>query len=85
MMQVAEHRTELRAIVTDLHMPHLDGLAFVRALRRLLPDLPVMVASGRMDDALVEDFKALGVTTRLGKPFTEAQLAEALKHLLAPK
>ena len=47
--------------------------------------LVVVDGGGRMDDALVEDFKALGVTTRLGKPFTEAQLAEALKHLLAPK
>ncbi|HTG44732.1 MAG TPA: response regulator, partial [Verrucomicrobiae bacterium] len=84
-LQVAEHRTELRAIITDLHMPHMDGLGFVRALRRMLPTIPVVLASGRMDDALVEEFKALGVTYRLDKPFTEGQLVEALKSLLAPK
>ncbi len=85
LMQAAQHRTEVRAIITDLHMPHMDGLAFVRALRRMLPDVPIVVASGRMEDALAEEFKTLGVTTRLDKPFTEVQLAEALKHLLAPK
>ncbi len=85
LIQAAEHRTALRAIVTDLHMPHMDGLAFVRSLRRMLPDIPVVVASGRMEDALVEEFKSLGVTNRLDKPFSEAQLAEALKNLLAPK
>jgi CheY-like chemotaxis protein len=85
LMQAVQHRTELRAIIADLHMPHLDGLAFVRALRRMLPDIPVVVASGRMDDAVAEEFKTLGVTSRLDKPFTEAQLAEALKNLLAPK
>jgi len=85
MMQVAHHGAELRAIITDLHMPHLDGLAFVRALRRMLPEIPVMVASGRMEDAVAEEFKTLGVTTRLDKPFAEAQLAAALKLLLAPK
>ena len=85
LIQAAEHRTALHAIITDLHMPHMDGLAFVRALRRILPDLPVMVASGRMEDALVGEFKQLGVTSRLDKPFTEVQLAEALKNLLAAK
>jgi CheY-like chemotaxis protein len=85
LIQVAQHRTELRAIITDLHMPRMDGLAFVRALRRMLPDIPIVLASGRMEDALAGEFKALGVTTLLDKPFTEAQLAEALKSLLAPK
>jgi CheY-like chemotaxis protein len=61
------------------HMPHMDGLEFVRAVRRLLPDIPIMVASGRMEDAVATEFKTLGVTNLLDKPFTEAQLAEALK------
>jgi two-component system, cell cycle sensor histidine kinase and response regulator CckA len=83
LIQVAEHRTELRAVVTDLHMPHMDGLNFVRAFRRMLPDIPVAVASGQMDDELIGEFKSLGVTILLAKPFTEAQLAEALKDLLS--
>ena len=85
LMQAAEHRTELRAIITDQHMPHMDGLTFVRALRRMLPDIPVMMASGRLDNALPEEFKTLGVTRRLDKPFSEPQLAEVLKNLLTPK
>ena len=79
LIQAAQHRTELSAIITDLHMPHMDGLEFVRAVRRLLPDIPIMVASGRMEDAVATEFKTLGVTNLLDKPFTEAQLAEALK------
>ena len=85
LMQAAEHRTELRAIITDQHMPHMDGLTFVRALRRMLPDIPIVVASGRMEDTMIAEFKTLGVTSRLDKPFTEKQLAEALKNLLTPK
>ena len=65
--------------------PEPLGLAFVRALRRMLPDIPVMVVSGRMEDTMAGEFKTLGVTSRLDKPFTEVQLAEALKNLLAPK
>ena len=82
LIQMAQHRDELRAIITDLHMPHMDGLAFVRALRRNLPDIPVVVASGRLENALAGEFKILGVTNFLDKPFTEAQLAAVLKTVL---
>jgi PAS domain S-box-containing protein len=85
LVKLADHRSELRAIITDLHMPHMDGLMFVRSLRRVLPDIPVTMASGRLDDATAAEFKALGMTSRLDKPFSEQQLAEALKNLLARK
>ena len=85
LLTAAQRSAELRVVITDLHMPQMDGLAFVRALRRMLPDIPVIVASGRMEEALAVEFKTLGVTTRLDKPFTQPQLAEALQNLLAPK
>lgn len=85
LIHAAKHRAEIHAIITDLHMPHMDGLTFVRALRRMLPDIPVLVASGRMEDDVTAEFKTLGVTARLDKPFTERQLAEALKGLLRPR
>jgi CheY-like chemotaxis protein len=84
LMQVAEHRTDLRVIITDLHMPFMDGLSFVRALRRLLPNIPVVIASGRLEERAMEDFKTLGVTQFLDKPFTEGQLVDVLKNILSP-
>ncbi len=85
LMQAAEHRTDLSAVIIDLHMPHMDGLGFARALRRMLPDMPIVVASGRFDEITKEEFKSLGVTIHLAKPFTEAQLADVLKNIFAPK
>jgi CheY-like chemotaxis protein len=85
MIQVTQHRTELRAVITDLHMPILDGLGFVRSLRRMLPDIPILVTSGRLDDSFLSETKTLGLINRLDKPFTEDQLARALENILAPK
>ena len=85
LLQVARHRADLRAIITDLHMTNMDGLTFVRALRRMLPDIPVVVASGRLDDTLAKEFETLGVTCRLNKPYTQIQLSEALRSALATK
>ena len=33
-------------LLTDLRMPRLDGQALIRALRRIRPDLPVVVMTG---------------------------------------
>ncbi len=37
---------EIRLVVTDLHMPNLDGATFGRAVRRMNPAIRVLVASG---------------------------------------
>ncbi len=78
----AEHQGALRAVITDLHMPHMDGLAFVRALRRTLPHVPVVVASGRLDESTAAELLRHGVKRRLDKPFTQDQLARELQILL---
>lgn len=83
LIKATENRATLKAIITDMHMPHMDGLAFVHAVRRTLPDIPIILASGRVDDAVARDFRALGVKARLDKPFSETQLADKLRVLLS--
>jgi len=63
----------------------MDGLAFVRALRTALPDIPVIVASGRLDGAPAKELKRLNITAVLDKPFTQGMLANALRTALGPK
>jgi len=79
--QVAENRTELRAVITDLHMPNMDGLAFVRVLKGQSPQTGIIVVSGRLDEPEANEFKKLGVTTLLAKPFTQETLVAALKTI----
>ena len=77
---LAEHPS-VHAIITDLHMPNQDGLSFVGMLRKVLPDIPIIVSSGRLEAEAESQFRALGVTSFLDKPCEEHQLAEALRSL----
>ncbi len=77
--EVAEHRAELAAVITDLHMPELDGLAFVRGLRVQSPEIGVVVMSGLVGEAERDELTGLGVRAIIGKPFTQAELIEALR------
>ncbi len=79
LIQMAENRTELRVVITDLHMPHMDGFSFVRMLKGRLPQTGIIVTSGRLDERDVNEFKKLGVSALLDKPFTQEKLMEALE------
>jgi PAS domain S-box-containing protein len=79
LVQVTEQQAKLRAVITDLHMPHMDGLSFVRVLKGRLPQTGIIVASGRLDEREENEFKKLGVSALLDKPFTQEKLVGALK------
>jgi len=85
LVQAAKHRADLRAIITDLHMPHMDGLNFIRVLRRMLPDIPVVVTSGLLEEGAAKEFLDLGAAAHLDKPFTENQLAAVLQEIFTRK
>jgi PAS domain S-box-containing protein len=85
LLQAVRHRTELGAVITDLALPQMDGLAFVRALRQALPDVPVILASGRLEAAPAEELERLGIHVVLDKPFTQTMLANALRTAMGQK
>jgi len=81
-IKVAEKRNELRAVITDLHMPNMDGLTFVRVLKRMMPNAEIIVASGLLGDEEADEFKSLGVRVLLDKPFTQEKLVDAVRTAL---
>lgn len=71
--------SEIDLVITDHFMPGMNGAEFVRELRTLHPDLPVLVISG-MDEA--EDFyEGLRVSFRQ-KPLLPESLLASVDTLL---
>jgi PAS domain S-box-containing protein len=79
---VARNMGGFSAVITDMHMPRMDGLELIRAIRALQLDVPVMVCSGRLDGTERDELAQFNVNTVLAKPFNEQQLAKALNELL---
>jgi two-component system response regulator HydG len=70
------------AVVTDLRMPDLDGLAVLAASRRLAPERPVIVMTAfSAIDTAVESIRQ-GAYHYLTKPFKSDELAIFLKRAL---
>jgi PAS domain S-box-containing protein len=80
-----ENRETIAAVVTDLLMPVLDGPSFIRELRRLGADLPVIAASGHVDGAGLSDDEMKQVQAILPKPYLADELLFCLRGVLHSK
>ena len=73
---------EIRAVITDLMMPYMDGAATIRALRRIDPEVKVIVTSGLLGQGQSRSTTNLGIQEFLAKPYTANTLLETLRRVL---
>jgi CheY-like chemotaxis protein len=78
----AEHRPD--AVLLDVHMPGMDGLAVLAALRVLDPAARVAMVTSVRDADVVRRAVELGASDYMLKPFRADRLDEAVERLLAP-
>lgn len=78
-----QNKLKIKAVIIDLMMPSLDGIATIKALLKIKPDLGIIAMSG--SDLSEEKSKAreCGVQDFLPKPFTANDLLNALHQILA--
>ncbi len=75
------HRNQIAVVVTDMVMPGMSGADLVRALRKIQPELPIVLMSGypvgEEHEALKQEVSAI-----LHKPVKISDLAPLLHRLL---
>lgn len=81
---VARCYKQIKAVVTDMMMPIMDGVATIRALRSMRPNLKIIAIGGLGDETQTSQVAALGVPVFLRKPFSHDLLLKALHDLLQP-
>jgi signal transduction histidine kinase/CheY-like chemotaxis protein len=84
-VQYVAHQKEVPVVVTDLVMPVMDGPAFIRALRRLNPQVRVIVMSGDQSRPGLPADLEVPDEARLTKPFSGAVLLQTLQRVLHPE
>ena len=77
------HRDEIKGVLTDMLMPHMDGPSTIRVLKRLDPAVRVIAASGLMDGERVKDATGLENIAFLMKPYTAEKLLSMVHRTLA--
>ena len=70
-------------VILDMNMPGLGGAGTLRGLRSLCPMVPVLLATGRADQAALGMVEADAHVTLLSKPFSIRQMREQIAAALA--
>ncbi len=79
-----QYRSSVRAVVSDLAMPFMDGVDLTRAIRRLDPNVPILIATGAADAMALRRLEPFARVALLAKPYTQRGLIDALQSALAP-
>jgi two-component system, sensor histidine kinase and response regulator len=90
-LQVLQHtrasQGQLPLVLTDAHMPEIDGFGLVERIRQdpsfANVRIVILTSGGQHGDA--ERCQKLGVAAYLSKPFDRLELREVLLHVLAGK
>ncbi len=80
--RLTEIRPELIVILSDINMPGMDGLDLLREVRRLRPELPVLMVTAYGDDERRHRADELGAADFLTKPVDFDRLKQQLGQLM---
>lgn len=69
-------------IFTDEKMEEMDGLCLIRNIRKLRPDIPVILCSGFTSDFDREKVRKMGISDFVKKPVRMRQVAESIREAL---
>jgi CheY-like chemotaxis protein len=71
---------DLDLVITDISMPHEEGLGLIRAMRKAHPDTKIIALSGKDPEVLL-DAKLLGAHATLRKPVTAKTVLQCVFEL----
>jgi CheY-like chemotaxis protein len=77
-----QHPDNFDLVITDMTMPEMTGDRLVKKIIGLRPDFPVILCTGyslRLDE---ESLDALEIRELLYKPFSQAQIGQAVRRAL---
>ena len=75
-----EYQHEIKLLVSDTDMPLLDGIAAIRAVQKLRPEIPIIITSGNQHDKTQLGRIDTAHLAFLEKPYTIEQLLNAVAH-----
>lgn len=82
-VEIVQSNSELHLVILDVHMPRLTGLQALEQIRYVVESqLPCILMSAQLDDAIVRRAEALSTTSLLAKPFSLRDVTATVEEIL---
>ncbi len=72
----------IQLILSDINMPNMDGLEFVKAVRGNGNSTPIVMITTEGGEEIINEAMSSGASDSIKKPFTPDQLQEKLGGLI---
>lgn len=82
-LELAAKKEDYSLIITDIVMPKMSGLEFLKSLLKVKPDIPIIFISGYMEFAFALEAINLGAIAYLVKPFDKSELLKLVNKIMA--
>ena len=73
-----EEQDKITAVILDVIMPEMDGVAVYRELRKINPDVKVLISTGYASNKQTLELESMGVLGFLRKPYRQSDLVDAV-------
>ncbi len=75
---------EIHLVITDFHMPNMDGISLIREIRAKenYKFVPILLLTTESQTAKKEEAKAAGATGWIVKPFVQDKLLAVVQKLI---
>jgi DNA-binding NtrC family response regulator len=73
---------EFDLLLIDVKMPKHDGMFLMREIKKVIPDMPIIVMSGYPTPETISDVLNLGATQFIPKPFRPDELIKTIRPVL---
>ena len=75
----AQEMDSVSVVLTDMRMPYIDGIALIRALKKMEPGMTFIASTGQDDEPRSAELQELGVVNFLTKPYDTRKLLTVLE------
>ncbi len=69
-------------IITDIMMPNMNGVEFIKAIREIDPVIPILIVTGIPHEKIIQEAMDSGANGFLKKPFEYHELIELILKIL---
>ena len=80
-----KHKERISVVLTDLHLPKMDGCTAFLEMNRIDPSVKAVFASGHIDLAMKRKLQQAGVRHFIHKPFAIDEVLEAIFEIMGDK
>lgn len=77
-----ERKDSFDLIITDMGMPVMTGLELAEKIKKIDPDIPIMLCTGFSEHVTAENYQHMGLAGFVAKPFNAEHLAREVTRIM---